>query len=121
MPIKYNNNDELLLLIKEQNDNKFLILLSQLSDFLKEEEYMFLIFSFFKILKVELKKGSKDDSHIIYLLALGSDKPIEEMFSDFIKNETDALNPEGLDLLILNIYKSIILFNPIYLSKIKNK
>ena len=118
-PNKYNNEDELVLLIIEQNNTKSTVLISQLSEYPKEEEYLFLPFSFFKILKVELKKGTDEDPHIIYLLALDSDKPIEEMFTHFFKNETDALNPEGLDLLILNAYKSKILFNPIYLSKNK--
>ena len=119
IPKKYNPYDELVLFIIEQNDTKSTVCISQLSDFPTEEEYLFLPFSFFKILKVELRKGSREDPHIVNLLALGSDKPIEEMFSDFIKNVTGSLNPEGLDLLILNIYKSRILFNPIYLPKAK--
>ena len=39
------------------------------------------------------------------------------MFSDFIKNETGALSLEGLDILLLNVYSTKIIFNPIYLSK----
>jgi hypothetical protein len=41
------------------------------------------------------------------LVTLNSDKPIEEMFSDFMDNKTD---PEGLDLLYLsNINEKLFL------------
>ena len=63
---------------------------------------------------MKLKKGSKDDPHLIHLLALDSDKPIEEMFSDFITNETDNLNPERLDFLLLKNNRKKIEFNKIY-------
>ena len=86
-------------------------------NFRGEEEFLFLPFSFFKITKVELKQGSKNDPHIIHLLALNSDEPIEEMFYDFIQNETDNLDPEGLDLLLLNYNKTKINFNKIYYTK----
>ena len=116
-PKKYNTNDELVLLIIEQNDTKSNVLISELSDFPNEKEYLFLPFSFFKIKKVEIRKGDEQEPHIINLAALNSDKPIEEMFSYFIKNETDALSPEGLDILLLNVYGTKIVFNPIYLTK----
>ena len=114
MPNKYNTYDELVLLIIEQNNTKSAVLISEFSEFPEEEEYLFLPFSFFKIKKVELKKGSKDDPHLIHLLALDSDKPIEEMFSDFITKETDNLNPERLDFLLLKNNRKKIEFNKIY-------
>ena len=114
MPNKYNTYDELVLLIIEQNNTKSAVLISEFSEFPEEEEYLFLPFSFFKIKKVELKKGSEDDPHLIHLLALDSDKPIEEMFSDFITKETDNLNPERLDFLLLKNNRKKIEFNKIY-------
>ena len=68
-------------------------------------------------MNVELNEGNVDNPHIINLLAINSKKPIEEMFSDFMENETDSLNPEGLDLLYLNYNITEILFNKIYMSK----
>ena len=121
MPNKYNMDDELVLQIIEQNDTKSNVCISELSDYPHEKEYLFLPFSFFKIKKVELRKGNEKDPHIIYLAALSSDKPIEEMFSDFFKNETSALSLEGLDILLLNVYKTKIFFNPIYFSKNSQK
>ena len=109
-----NNSDELVLLIIEQNNTKSTVLISQFSDYPCEEEYLFLPFSFFKIKKVELKEGTISDPHIFYLIALNSEKPIEDMFIDFFKNVTDNLNPEGLDLLILCENKTKIKFNQIY-------
>ena len=113
-PDKYIESDELVLLIIEQNNTKSTVLISQFSDYQSEEEYLFLPFSFFKITKVELKNGTISDPHIIHLIALNSEKPIEDMFRDFFKNVTDNLNPEGLDLLILCENKTKIKFNPIY-------
>ena len=118
-PTRYNSTDELVLLIIEQNNTKSTVLISQFSKFPGEEEYLFLPFSLFKITRVELKKGSDSDPHIIYLTALNSDKPIEEMFIDFFKKETDNLNPEGLDLLILSDDKTKINFNSIYFTSNK--
>ena len=117
---KNNTNDELVLLIITQNNTKSNVLISEFSKYQYEEEYLFLPFSFFKIQKVELKKGSVTDPHLIHLLALNTDKSIEEMFLNFFDNETDNLNPEGLDLLILSENKTKIIFNPIYLSNKKH-
>ncbi len=41
------------------------------------------------------------------------------MFSDFMEKETDNLNPEGLDLLVLHNNNKTIEFNKEYLSKEK--
>ena len=68
-------------------------------------------------LKVELNKGNANNPHIIHLLALNSDKPIEDLFYNFINNETDNLNPEGLDFLLLTDNDTKIIFNDIYLSE----
>jgi len=115
-PKKRKISDELVLLIIEQNNTKSTVSISQYSHYPSEEEYLFLPFSFFKIEKVEYKKENEGDPHIIYLTALNSDKPIEEMFLDFFKKETDNLNPEGLDLLILSENNTKINFNPIYFT-----
>ena len=115
-PFKYNPNDELVLLIINQNNTKSTVLISQFSNFPNEEEYLFLPFSFFKIQKIELKQGSTINPHLIYLIALNSDQPIEEMFLNFFTKKTDNLNPEGLDLLNLSENKTKIIFNPIYLK-----
>ena len=115
-PPKNNPNDELVLLIINQNNTKSTVSIGKLSNFPNEKEYLFLPFSFFKIQNIELKTGSENDPHLIHLLALNSDKSIEEMFLNFLTKETDNLNPEGLDLLILSENKTKIIFNPIYLS-----
>ena len=41
------------------------------------------------------------------------------MFIDFFKKETDNLNPEGLDLLILSDNNTKINFNQIYFTSKK--
>ena len=120
-PKKYNDNDVLVQLIIEQNNTKFAVPIHEFSEFPEEEEYLFLPFSFFKILKIEYGSGNSINPHKIYLLALNSDKTIEEMFLDFMKNETDNLMPDGLDLLILKIRKTKIIFNPIYFRENNNK
>jgi hypothetical protein len=48
------------------------------------------------------------------LVALNSDKPIEEMFSDFMDNKTNNLDPEGLDIFNLSNNNEKIILNPIY-------
>ena len=53
------------------------------------------------------------------MIALNSEKHIEQKFSDFMEKETDNLNPEGLDLLVLHNNKKTIEFNKEYLSKEK--
>ena len=118
-PKKWNDTYELVCLEIEQNNTKAVVSISKDSTFKQEEEYLFLPFSFFKIVYVKLGKGNVDEPHIIYLKALNSDKPIEEMFADFMKNQTDSLNPEGLDLLVLTNNSETIAFNQAYISIIK--
>ena len=121
IPKKYNVNDELVLFIIEQNKTKSVVSISEFSNFPNEEEYLFLPFSFFKIKKLIRKSGTRNDPHIIYLIALNTEKPIEEMFYDFMIKETDNLSPEGLDLLILNNSESKILFKNNYFSNQDNQ
>ena len=116
-PFQYNKNQELVLLIIETNNTKSAISISEFSEFKGEDEYLFVPFSFFKITKVELKQGTFAEPHIIHLIALNSDKPVEEMFYNFFENETDNLNPEGLDFLLLTDNQTKIIFNDIYLTK----
>ena len=116
-PFTSNSDYQLVLLIIEQNNTKSVVSIRDFSAYKGEEEYLFLPFSFFKITKVELKQGSSSDPHIVHLLALNSDKPVEDMFYNFIQNETDNLNPEGLDFLILTNNNTKIIFNNIYLTK----
>ena len=120
VPKKYNENDEMVKLIIEQNDSKGVVSVREFSEFPEEEEYLFLPFSFFKIKRVQLRKGDINNPHIIYMLALTSDKPIEEMFLYFIQNETDNLNPEGLDMLLLSNRNEKIIFNSRFYQN-KNK
>ena len=123
-PNPYNDLVQLVILDIEPNNTKSTISISKYSDYEKEEEYLFLPFSFFKIKKVKLCEGNRDNPHIIYLKALESEKPIEQLLDDFMENETDSLNPEGLDLLILENNNEKISINPIYYSdktKINNQ
>ena len=106
----------MVLLIIEQNKTKSVVSISEFSNFPNEEEYLFLPFSFFKIKKFLRKEGAKENPHIIYLIALNTEKPTEEMFYDFMINETDNLSPEGLDLLILKSSGTKIVFNCLYFS-----
>ena len=117
IPHQVNPDDELVKLIIEQNNTKSAVLISEFSKFPQEKEYLFLPFSFFKIKNVEEHSGTRSNPHIIYLIAIESDKPIEEMFVDFFKNETDGLNPEGLDMLKLSNNDTKIVFKETYFKK----
>ena len=119
-PKPYNDIVQLVVLDIEPSNSKSTISISKYSEYENEEEYLFLPFSFFKIKKVKLCEGNKKSPHIIYLKALDSEKPIEQILADFMDNETDSLNPEGLDFLILENNDEKISINPIYYSnKIK--
>lgn len=52
-PTKRNYEDELVLLIIEQNNTKSVVSISKDSKFDYEKEYLFLPFSFFKIINVK--------------------------------------------------------------------
>ena len=95
------SDEQLVELIIEQNNSKSVVSISEISNSPKEKEFLFLPFSFFKIKDVKVDKGTKGHPHIINLIALNSEKPIEEMFLDYMENETDNLDPEGIRMLKL--------------------
>jgi hypothetical protein len=117
IPNCVNKNDQFVRLIIEQNNSKSVVSISYISKFPKEKEYLFLPFSFFKIKDIEIGKGNKRNPHIIHLIAINSEKPIEEMFLDFMSKETDNLDPEGLDMLQLCENDTKIILNPNLLSE----
>ena len=80
IPNSYGDNNQLVQLIIEQNNTKSTASIREFSVFQKEEEYLFLPFSFFKIINVQIKSGTINDPHIINLIALNSDKPLEDIF-----------------------------------------
>ena len=102
----------LVKLIIQQNNCKSIISIRDLSEHPSEEEYLCLPFTFFKITNVECKTVNIIHSDIIYLTALNSQKPIEDMFLEFMENETDNLDPEGLDMLRLTNNDTTIFLNP---------
>ena len=112
-----NTNDLFIRLIINQNNSKSVVSISEFSNSPNEEEYLFLPFSFFKIINIVQKLGNEDDPHLIYLMALDSDKPIEDMFIDFMENETDNLDPEGLDLFLLINNDTKIILNQQLISE----
>ena len=120
IPNSYGDNNQLVQLIIEQNNTKSTVSIREFSVFQKEEKYLFLPFSFFKIINVQIKSGTINDPHIINLIALNSDKPLEDIFLEFFKKVTDNLNPEGLDLLILTENNTKIILNPIFHSFINH-
>ena len=113
-PKKYSPEDELVKIIIKQNNTKSVVSIGEFSEYKDEKEYLFLPFSFFKINVVQKSLGNEDNPHIIHLTAIAMDKPIEEMFYDYFKNETDKLDPEGLDMLKLTKGNTKIIFNDIY-------
>ena len=113
-PKKYSPEDELVKIIIKQNNTKSVVSIGEFSEYKDEKEYLFLPFSFFKINGVQKSLGNEDNPHIIHLTAIAMDKPIEEMFYDYFKNETDKLDPEGLDMLKLTKGNTKIIFNDIY-------
>ena len=100
-PFKDKVNTILVKLIIQQNNSKSIIDISNLSEHPTEREYLCLPFTFFKITNVVCQTVNNVHSDIIYLTALNSDKPIEEMFLEFMENETDNIDPEGLQILRL--------------------
>ena len=101
MPFQDKANTFLVKLIIQQNNSKSIIDISNLSQHPTEREFLCLPFTFFKITNVECKTVNNVHLDIIYLTALNSDKPIEEMFLEYIENETDNIDPEGLQMLRL--------------------
>jgi hypothetical protein len=106
------SNKQLVKLLIEQNNCQTVVAISKISENPNEKEYLFLPFSFFKILEVKQGLGNENSPHIIHLSALNSEKPIEEMIIDFIIKESDNLDPEGLDMLCLTNNDNTIIINP---------
>ena len=120
-PMKSDQNQILVKLIIQQNNSCSIINIRDLSEHPSEEEYLCLPFSFFKITNVECKTENGVHKDIIYLTALNSEKPIEEMFLEFMENETDNLDPEGLQMLKLDNNDSTLVLNPLLKSEMYNK
>ena len=102
-------NPVLVKLIINQNNSQQIIRISDLSKHKSEEEYLCLPFSFFKITHVYIR----DENIYIYLTALNSEKPLEEMFLEFMENEKDNLDPEGLEMIQLINNDTTIILNPV--------
>ena len=120
-PIKNNPKDLFVKLIIEQNNTKSVIAICEKSKNPNEKEYLFLPFSFFKIVDIKEGEGNEQDPHRIFLIALNSEKPLEDMFIDFMIKETDNLDPEGLDMLELSKEDSYISINNPAIIKDKNQ
>lgn len=105
---------DLVQLIITTNGTKSVVSIKDFSKYPEEEEYLFFPFSFFKISEIYIKAGDEDNPHLFYLKAINSEKPIEEMFLDFMKNETDSLQPEGLDMILLSKKNDKLIFNKAY-------
>ena len=121
-PSPSNKDEQFVELIIEQNNSKSVVSISEISQSPKEKEYLFLPFSFFKIKDVKMDKGTKGHPHIINLIALTSEKPIEEMILDYMENETDNLDPEGIEMLNLCDENTRIIINPnLFINNRKNK
>ena len=109
--------DVLVKLIIEQNNSKSVVSIKEFSKHPDEEEYLFLPFSFFKITGVKKCDGNANNPHKIFLTAIDSEKPIEDIFLNYMENETDNLDPEGLDMLKIYEAGTKIKLNPSLLSK----
>ena len=116
---KKNTEEEVVFLEIKQNDTKNVVSIGEFSDYKGEKEYLFTPFSFFKINGVKRDKGTPKKPHIIELTAIKMDKPLEEKFEDFLKNETDNLDPEGLNMLILCDNNERMEFNKEYYTNEK--
>jgi len=106
-----------VLLVINSNNSKSVISIEKDSEYKNEKEFLFLPFSFFKINDIKVGQGTQLNPHIIYLIAINSGKPIEEMFSYFFENFSDNLDPEGLDILQINYNQNKIYFNNNYYFK----
>ena len=116
-PVNDEQNNIFAQLIIQPNNSKSFISIKEFSKFQTEEEHLFLPFSFFKINNVIKVLKNKGIYAKIYLTALDSDKPIEDMYLDFIQNYDDNLDPEGLDLLLLTNDGTKLVLNPYLNSK----
>ena len=106
-----------VLLVINSNNSKSVISIGKHSVYESEKEYLFLPFSFFKINDIKVGQGTQFNPHIVYLVAMNSDSPIEEIFSYFFQDFSDSLDPEGLDILQINLKQNKIYFNSDYYKK----
>ena len=104
-------NTILVKLIIQQNNSPSIISIGSLSKFSYEQEYLCLPFTFFRIIDVVFRIENFKSIYIIYLIALNSEKPIEEMYLEFMENETDNLDPERLDMLIVDNNRNTLFLN----------
>ena len=111
-PNKKHQKDLYIRLMIGQNNSKSIINIFDNSNNQNKIKYVFLPFSFCKIIDIKEGRGTKEEPHFIYLAALNSEKPIEDMIFDFMINETDNLDPEGLDMLKLINGNFKICINP---------
>ena len=110
-PISPGNNLILVKLVIQQNYSPSIVSIRDISEYPEEEEYLCAPFTFFKITNVECKTVNNIHTDTIYLTALNSAKPLEDMFLEFMENETDNLDPEGLQMIRL-INNTTIILNP---------
>ena len=104
------NNDQYVKLVIQQNNSKSVVSIGKISQNPDEKEYLFIPFSFFRIIRVK-RSENQNEPHIIHLMALNSEESIEEMIIDFMENVTDNVDPEGLDMLQLDEYNTKIIIN----------
>ena len=110
-PKKDDPNTILVKLIIQQNNSPSIISIGSLSEMPNEQEYLCLPFTFFKIIDVVFRIENYKSTYIIYLIALNSEKPIEEMYLEFMENETDNLDPEGLEMLEVDNNRNTLFLN----------
>ena len=120
-PFQNSPNTLFVKLVIQQNNCKSIICIKDLSAHPQEEEYLCLPFTFFKITNIEFKTENNIHYNIIYLTALNSEKTIEEMFLDYMENETDNLDPEGLQMLRLINNDTTLILNEYLKSKYYKK
>ena len=104
------NNDQYVKLVIQQNNSKSVVSIGKISQNPDEKEYLFIPFSFFRIIRVK-RSENQNEPHVIHLMALNSEESSEEMIIDFMENVTDNLDPEGLDMLQLDEYNTKIIIN----------
>ena len=111
-PLSPGNNLILVKLVIQQNNSPSIVSIRDISQHPMEEEYLCAPFTFFKITNVECKTVNNIHTDTIYLTALNSPKPLEDMFLEFMENETDNLDPEGLQMIRLINNNTTIILNP---------
>ena len=111
-PLQQRQNDVFVELCIQQNNSPSIISIKEFSNHPDEDEYLCLPFTFFRIVNVEERMEGYMLLRIIYLSALNLEKPIEELLLDFIENESDNLDPEGLEMLKLDKTGRALILNP---------